>query len=953
MNIPKIPGRQSIGHQLTSGVCGPGLLQVDQTDNKLAEWIQPQYSDLLYKHFRFRLKRITDDFTRLFTTTNNKRSLKKRPYLSELRESDFEDESDIENDGIDDFLDAETIIERNTLLNHQESSNISENDNNSNNIQNHQSSDLEYNDHETFKRLDWNSFIPPIENVRPKIFKDIRYTGYNSNNNNNNNLTSKILNKRLNIDKMHNDYIPSNIVKQLDENYEIKELDAIKTKNNKLKVFDLSDGDLIASNMIGTKFAEYNAQKNVIAYVTGKSFSKVVLAVISEYDSDDKLSFKIDSRFPRKVFDVNAKIKCIKFASIQHEKSTMKDYVAILTENMLIVIKITNVHIKGKIGEIECSFWLTLSLTSFSDFPFADITFSPWKDGQCALIDIKGNWFICNIPTIQSDRLRYNSCGEIDNIIPKYKGTIFDPTNLLSFKRITWSSTESRLLLITSSKITEIDIREKWERVIVEAVSWSEIREFKNMAFGLSILLTSKEIIILEKNFNDGTTRRVLSWKHDLNPDDKTYKFSLHYIKFNDATFIFISIYSKVENVIYGHSFLYQGKNIFSIGEDTIVNIPEPFKGIETICDTHQTFNGNFNIENLRINLILRGIGSQTIHEYLLDVKDTNMTKNIEKIYEGKNNIELYDKLLKPHKNVSEVALSLFNSITYEPPEGYDKSKDEETLEKYGFSLSQSLNRLLESRKIDSYSQLLSSLYKPLGYFENLTEYASLLDQFILHYKDQNVSFNDLSMLFSVLLNEPIDDIDIFHSKILQCWEPVTSSAEHLTREIVKDLVINFVRYLKPDLYKNTYQSLEDSLDEDYRSIFNSWGDENNEYMDETTKMSSGFISSQSQIFTKNSQPVIPIVASSQQKKSRRSNVSKWKINKASKLSNLSRNREDYVTSFNGSQISSSLPDNMTPAFSLTQQPPKLSKSFITPTASQETSSQKQKKRKKKVGGFN
>ena len=954
MNIPRIPDRQSIGHQLTSGVCGPGLLQVDQTDNKLAEWVQPQLNKSLYKHFRFRLRKISDDFTKLFTKSNGSRLKKKRLYLSELRESDFEDESEIENDGIDDFLDADTIIERNTLLNDQGSLTNSGNNNNTNNnnIQNPQPSTLENNCDERFQKVNWKSFIPPIENVRPKIFKDIRFTDYNSNSNFNNNLTSKILRKRLNSDKTHNYYIPSNIIKDLDENYEIKEIDYTKNRTSKLKVFDLSDGDLIASNMVRTKFVEYDSHKNVIAYITGKSFSKVIFAVISESDSNDKLSFKIDSRFPRKVFDVDTKVKCIKFASISHELMTVKDYVAILTENMLTVIKIDNVQLNRKIGKFECSLWLTLPLSKFSDFPFADISFNPWKDGQCALIDIKGNWFIYDIPIIQSDRLRCNSC-EDTTIIPKYKGTIFDPADLLSFKRIVWSSVESRLLLITSSKITEIDIKEKWEREIVEAVSWSEIREFKNMAFNLSILLTSKEVIILYKNPNDGIIRRILSWKHGLNPDDKTYKFSLHYIKFNNATFIFISIYSKIENIIYGHSFLYQGKNIWSIGEDTIVNIPKAFKGIETICDTHQNFNGNFSIDNLRINLILRGIDSQTIYGYLLDVKGTDSTENIEEFYRSKDDGELYDKLHKPHKKISEVALSLLNSITYEPPEGYDKSKDDETLEEYGYSLSKSLNRLLESIKLDSYSELLLSIDKPLGYFENLTEYASLLDQFIQHYKDQKVSFNDLSMLFTILLNEPIHDIDIFHSKILQCWEPVTSSAEHLTREIVKNLVAGFIRYLKPDIYEKMYQSLEESLDDDHKAIFNSWGDENDDYMDEMAKMSASFMSSQSQMFNKDLQPIIPMVSSSQKKKSNKSATSKWKVNKITRSSGLSHNREYSATSFNSSQVSSSLPDNMTPAFSLTQQPPILSQSFITPTASQETYSQKQKKKKKKVGGFN
>lgn len=948
MNIPGIPNRQSIGHQLTSGVHGPGLLQIDQTDNKLAEWVQPQSNSSLYKHFKFRLRKVSEDFTKLFTKSNNEPLKNKKYYISELRESDFENESDIENDGIDDFLDADTIIERNALLDDQGS--LKNSENNSDNIQTHQQSNLENTGDESFQMINWKSLIPPMENVRPKIFKDIRFTKYNSNPNNN--VTSKILNKRLDIDKPCNDYIPSNIVKKLDETYEIKEIDSIKNKASRFKVFDLSDGDLIASNMVRTKFVEYDAQKNIIVYITGKSFSKVVFAVLSESDSNDKLSFRIDSRFPRKVFNIDTKVKCIKFASISHEKFTMKDYVAILTENILTVIKIDNVQLSRKIGKFECSLWLTLPLNSFSDFPFADISFNPWKDGQCALIDTKGNWFIYDIPVVQSDRLRCNLSRDM-NIIPKYKGTIFDPTDLLSFKRIVWSSVESRLLLITSSKITEIDMKEKWEREIIEAVSWSEIREFKNMAFNLSILLTSKEIIIVDKNHNDGVVRRVISWKHDLNPDDKTYKFSLHYIKFNDATFIFVAIYSKIENIIYGHSFLYQGKNIWSIGEDTIVNIPEIFKGIETICDTHQTFNGNFSIGNLKINLILRGVDSQTIYKYLLDVKGTDNIGDIGDFYRSKNNSELYGKLLKPHKKVSEVTLSLLNSITYEPPEGYDKSKDDEVLEKYGYSLSKSLNNLLKSIAFGSYSELLTSIDRPLGYFENLTEYASLLDQFIQHYKDQRISFNDPSILFTVLLSEPIHDIDIFHSKILQCWEPVTSSAEHLTREIVKSLVTGFVRYLKSDVYDEMYQNLEESLDEDHKSIFNSWGDENDDYMDDMAKMSTGFMSNQSHIFTKDSQPMIPLVSFSQKKKSKRSSASIWKVSKTTKFSGLSHNRKHSATSFNSSQVSSSLPNNMTPAFFLTQQPPILSQGFITPNASQETHSQKQKKKKKKVGGFN
>lgn len=928
MNIPNLPVRQSVGHQLTSGVHGPGLLLVDQTDKKAARWVQPQVDDQKYEQFKFQLKKISDDFTTVYTSNNNKVG-KKRAYISELRESDLEDESGAESADIDEFTDTETVMgapNQNQSGSESRETTLEEDD---------EGKDL-------FKHINWKTFIPIIEDYRPRIFKDIKPMENTLD-------LERVFNKRLDTEMSHGDYIPQAVVKQTDPAYEIKDIDGIGKKDSPFRIFDLSDGSSIVSNMVKTRYLQYNSQKNIIAYATGEAHSKVVLAVLSTAHSNDKSILNIDSRYPKQVIDVHSKIKCIKFAALSSEMYSLKNYVGVLTDTTLTIIRIEEAGKKNLAWNFKCSHWLTLPLNHFSEFPFADIAFNTYKRGQCALIDIKGNWFVYDIPILQPARFRQIPLG---SPIPKasYKGSIYDPTDLFSFKRISWSSKSSRLLLITSPKIVEIDLLEEWQRDIVEALSWSEIREFKNIVFNFSAVLTSKEIIIIDKD-HDGVSKRLISWKHDLHPKDKTYKFSLHYFKFRDATLISVIIYSKINNMLTEHSFLLRGKNIQSFGEDVFLQVPELFSGIDTISDTQQSLDADFNIKDIKINLILKGVDSPQIKNYIISVTNEQIVPNYLASYKGKEDTELFDKLFSPHKRLPSVAKSIFQSISYNSPAGYEDSKDDEVLEKYGYHLSESLNKKIEQNRIIKGSGLLSDLHDSPEYFERLTELSSLLEQFIQHYRGEEVSFNDIKLLFSTLLNEPIDDIDVFHSKLLQCWEPVTSSAEHLTNQLVKDLVLNFVRYFKPTAHDELYHKLESSLDDSYKAVLDSWGVEDDDFMENDT-IANSLIGSQSQIFTRDSQPTIPTVGSSQRSKTKRSSTGTNLVRKTTRLPTLSQTRDTSMSSFQSSQLAGILPDNMTPAFTL-MQPPLLSQSFSSPRASQETHSQKPKKKKKKVGGFN
>lgn len=928
MIIPDLPVRQSVGHQLTSGVHGPGLLLVDQTDTKPAQWVQPQVNDNRYEHFKFQLKKISDDFTALYTSNKNKIG-KKRAYISELRESDLEDESGAESADIDEFTDTETIVGADY-----------QNQSGSEARETTLEEGIEDKDHS--KHINWKSFIPIIEDYRPRIFKDIKPME--------NTLASeRMFNKRLHTETSHGDYIPQAVIKKTDPIYEIEEVDGINKKDSPFRIFDLSDGTSIVSNMVKTRYLQYNSQKNIIAYATGETQSKVVLAVLSSTHSNDRSILNIDSRYPKQVTDVHSKIKCIKFASLSPDLYSIKNYVGILTDTTLTIIRIEEVGKRKLAWNFKSSHWLTLPLNHFSEFPFADIAFNTYKRGQCALIDTKGNWFIYDIPILQSARFRHMPLG-VPIPTASYKGSIYDPKDLFSYKRISWSSKDSRLLLISSSKIVEVDILEEWQRDIVEALSWSEIREFKNIAFNFSAVLTSKEIIIIDRD-NNSVTKRLISWKHDLNPKDKTYKFSLHYLKFRDATLISVIIYSKINNVLTEHSFLLRGKNIQSIGGDAFLQVPEQFNGIDTISDTQHSVDDNFNIKDIKINLILRGVNSPQIKNYILDVSDEQIVKKNTDLYKGKEDGELFDKLFNPHKKLPYVAKSIFQNISYHSPAGYEASKDDEVLETYGYQLSESLNKRIEEGRIIKGSGLLADLQDSPDYFEKLTELSSLLEQFIQHYKGEEVTFNDIKLLFSTLLNEPINDIDVFHSKLLQCWEPVTSSAEHLTKQLVKDLVLNFVRYFKPNAHGGLYHELEGSLDDSYKAVLDSWGVEDEDSMENDT-IASSLIGSQSQILSRDSQPTIPTVGSSQRSNSKRHSAGTKPGHKTTRLPTLSQARDTSMSSFQSSQLAGTLPDNMTPAFTL-MQPPLLSQNFSSPRASQDTHSQKPKKKKKKVGGFN
>lgn len=1080
MDIPKLPGRKSLGHQLTSGVNGPGLFIVDESSNTPMKLIRPHIN--YDEEFQFKLTKVTNDFIKpdinpsiMEKLKPNEKENKEADIIPENNELNNQDQNNEEqvmsiesmfppnffetfqpprvkrdyefvnynNHNMEEFFpdhyvfgdlgrneiyktprEGHRFVNRNvfnimstfTTFNYvfrkytmvetrmrylewirketeriMEIQRSKENADSYDQNQNHNAHYLEnpqkqvineynkpnekafaelrdsdfedesseddeyedyYNDNDTeevsldntsqpYRFLKWQLLAPRLERLDKELFTKVRWDKLTSNKD------IHVINQRNNVKRntLVDNFIPKTILQNIDKDFEIRKLDKQKgNRPNNINIFDLSIGDSICSRLFKTQSLESSKRLNAIAYVIGEDRSHVGVSLINE-GPGDKFKFIKGSNFGQNIFDLHSKVKSIKFAAHPYKISPFTEYIAILTGASLHIIKASTQRCKDV---LECHLILTIPLTYFSEFPIADITFNPWNEVQVALIDVKGNWFVYQLPYKKDGRLFELKAHNL-SLTMLSKGNIYDPEDVYTFKRISWSSSSERLLLVSSNKVIEVDVDERWQRHVVEAVSWSSIWEYKSIEYGLGILLTSKEVIIIDKENGEGI-KRLISWKHDLESTERNYKFSTHILEFQDIKLLFVSIYSKNDNMIYGHSFLLQGDNYMSVGEDTVINIVDDLSGIDTISDTHQLFDENFDIHNerVKINIFLQGLNDTKIRQYMLEVSNEADMTETNYNYKGKEDTELYLNLVKPANNVADIALFLFQNISYNPPEGYSEDFDDSTLEGYGYLLSKSLNKLIKSDSDENNTQLIDDIGESSEYFSNLNEFSSLLQQFVEYYQEQDISFTDLRSLFSILLNESIDDMDIFNSKLLQCWELITSNAEYLTNEVVKDLVFNYFRYFKRNKYERRDQKCIESLRKPYMDVLSIWGKTDEELMsDHETGLNSEVDG-----FGRDSQPIIPMVGSSQKSKTKKRSSTRRNGSKIYRSSQLPQSMNSSVSSIHSSQISSTLPNNMTPAFTLMQRP-LLSQTLSSQQSSQDRHSKKPKKKKRKVGGFN
>ncbi|AJQ07249.1 Rrn6p [Saccharomyces cerevisiae YJM683] len=750
------------------------------------------------------------------------------------------------------------------------------------------------------------------------------------------------------------DYIPSDLLRNLDDTLQ-------ESTNSSRPMQDAFFWDPTVANRLDSQYIQtasdlrnYRDGTEIIAYASGKTGSVLNIAVLTRQNT-----LHLNRHNNVTSIELHSPIKSIKIPGASESIGRRSNLVGIITENSFQIFRIESVHSRS--CDVMVSSSEPLYFVEIDDLQVVDFAFNPWDLQQFAIIDIKGNWSIGRIPKNFNNNNK-RKLQLIDNL----HGTIFDPEELSSWKRIEWFSHFQKILVFDRSKMIEIDFMNNWQTEVVQAKAWSNIRDYKRIDDKNGILLTSREIIIVGASESNDPVRRI-SWKHDLDPDDTTLRITVQKVKKPDHILLVAFVYSMRHKRIYMHVFSHRKANLFqSLGCSTVLEIPGGTPtGIETILtldhiddESRREEDADENFE-LVVDFLVKLRNSSEVYYYALsNTQNSEPNKQETPIIVDHpewaslfNNTDEREKesigalvsqiKLKERERISRVQ----NLIEHENSHDEDKY-----LQDLGYRLSIATNELLESWQKTKDESILSgslshsklkNLVENSDSFASIPEFSSLLDQFFQYYQDQDVTFIGFEKLLHLFLHEDVPGLDIFYNKLLQCWVLVSPQAELLTKEIVKDIIWSLARLEKPSLFEPIQNEISRSLSGPYQDIISSWDmdDINEEDESDEFNFDSQFSApfNGRPPFNLNSQSQIPTIKSSQSSGlARRKRILKTQSQKATPLSQSTQNL-------------SVLPDSMTPAFTL-MQPPSSQISFV--NDSQPRNSQKAKKKKKRIRGF-
>ncbi|CAI4054853.1 hypothetical protein N7582_000184 [Saccharomyces uvarum] len=755
------------------------------------------------------------------------------------------------------------------------------------------------------------------------------------------------------------DYIPSDLLHNLNGSLQ-------KSAGSSKPRQDAFFWDPTVANRMDTEYIQtasdlrnYRDGTEIIAYASGKTDSVLNIAVLTRQQH----TLHLNRHNNVTSIELHSPIKSIKIPRASESIGRRSNLLGVVTENSFQIFRIESVHSRS------CDVTITSSeplyFVEVDDIQIVDFAFNPWDLQQFAVIDIRGNWNIGMIPKkFDNDKRKLQ-------IIESLHGTIFDPEELSSWKKIEWFSQFQKILVFDRSKMIEIDFVNDWQTEVVQAKTWSSIRDYKRIDDKNGILLTSREIIIIGSSEANGAVRRI-SWKHDLDPDDTTLKITIQKVNKPDHLLLVAFVYSMRHNHIYIHAFSQNKKtnanpSLFqSLGYSTVLELSggtltgiEVLSTLDRIDDDEEVGHGNDQacfVTDFSVKLR----NSSKIYYYTLsNIRTPELDEQEKFIVTDPTTTEWTLLFNNADSRQSESIGALTAQIKEKEKEHASRiqnlienesSHDEDKyFQDLGYHLSMATNELLRSWQEGSdesihtgsmsYSKL-EALIKDSNSFTSIPEFSSLLDQFFQYYENQDVTFIDFNKLLRFFLHEDVPDLDIFYNKLLQCWVLVSPQAELCTKEIVKDIVWSLVRLEKPSLFELIQKEITQSLSKPYQDIIDSWdvNDLNEEDESNDFNFDSQFSTTQFNDrppFNMSSQ--IPTIKSSQNNGlARKKRILKTHSQKTTPLSQSSQNL-------------SILPDSMTPAFTL-MQPPSSQISFV--NDSQTRSSQRAKKKKKRIRGF-
>lgn len=801
------------------------------------------------------------------------------------------------------------------------------------------SSDDESMDEETYEhwrevllsRLSWDSLSPVIP-PNLQFFKEVEFE------------SEHMYDVKQGLPKSLHDFVPKHLIADITGgSVGSSSNSAAKVRKKPPASYDPSIGNLVITGAIQTPLDLRNNydQHQVIVYSCGRTNSVLKIGVIEEklLDKGRVQIHQVTS------FELGSSIRGIKIPDYSAMLDRKSDLVGVITESAFHVIKIESISSHMGIKTSSCE---ALPFQELGDFPFADFSFNPWDLHQFAIVDSRGNFGVGRLPKSfkSGNKIRLNQ---------DHTGSIFDPEELSNWKKIVWSSSFSRLLVMDRSKMVELDFEQDWQLEVIQSKIWSKLLDYQRMDDDFSILLTNREIIIINTKQGFDHVRREISWKHDLDPNDSSIRLCARKINSESGTLLFIGIFSKNRSFLYIHPFILSnnGQLIQSLGTSAILQIPHIKGGLQGIWlhdPTSMERGATKDFSNVSLNMFVNENDAEFIWHYLVSNDQTKLDdwgayQNGEKA----NSLQSSSNILssKPLQDtLNQIKLSIPSSQTYNAGD----VAEHERLQQYGYRLSEAINELIRNwdtsfESLVAVQPLIKEMVE-VGYDFSLKELNSMLVELFSHYEDQGYVFTGIESISSAMIYEKVGSLEVLYNKLLQCWDLATVNSEVLTHNVVKDLVYSSLRFYKPSLYKDEEDRLLQSLTRPYRKIISMWDEDGID----SGQAQEDLLSVDYSSILASSQSQIPTIKSSQSRSSRKqrrvaAGLATGRVSKpSSAVSPSQRDTDSNLSIPSSSQLISALPDTMSPAFTL-MQPPRAS-------MSQSQSSQRSRRKKKKVGGF-
>lgn len=244
----------------------------------------------------------------------------------------------------------------------------------------------------------------------------------------------------------------------------------------------------------------------------------------------------------------------------------------------------------------------TVYPADLSNNTFADVTYNPYDPNQFAMVDTEGVW---GVYEINPKNIKHSKFVNI--------GRIFDPFDHSKFKQVQWSEHFDFLFVISRVYIKKVKISTGFKTDLLLLTQFSQVCCFERLENNdkLAMLLTSRELMIVD--LNHGKFKKSLSWRHFLNVNDHSLKFTIKLI--NDIYFVLV--FSKVNNILLIFQFKYdQDENNLPVMNSNPIslNFNEFENGFINSFHLQQlTFDDPFLYEDLGLN-----------SEELKELKDLN-----------------------------------------------------------------------------------------------------------------------------------------------------------------------------------------------------------------------------------------------------------------------------------------------------------------------------------------